>query len=39
MLKNMSTTPTKFDAWKIVCNSVQSMDNGTRYYTRTTHTC
>jgi hypothetical protein len=27
---NMSTTPTTFDAWKIDCNSVQSMDNGTR---------
>jgi hypothetical protein len=39
MLMNMSTTPTRFDAWKIDCNSVQSMYNGTRYYTRTTHTC
>ena len=37
MLMNMSMTPTTFDAWKIDCNSVQSMYNGTRYYTRTAH--
>ena len=30
MLMNMSMTPTTFDAWKIDCNSVQSMYNGTR---------
>ena len=39
MLMNMSMTPTTFDAWKIDCNSVQSMDNGTRYYARATHAC
>jgi hypothetical protein len=39
MLMNMITTPTIFDAWKIDCNSVQSMYNGTRYYARTTHSC
>jgi hypothetical protein len=30
MLNIMSTTPTRFDAWKIDCKSVQSMNNGTR---------
>jgi hypothetical protein len=30
MVMNMSTTPTTFPSWAIDCNSVQSMDNGTR---------
>jgi hypothetical protein len=39
MLQNTSMTPTTFAEWKIDCNSVQSMDDGTRYYTRTAPTC
>jgi hypothetical protein len=30
ILMHMSTTPTTFDAWKIDCGSVQSMNNGTQ---------